>query len=171
MKRKTRVVSLTALFSALTVICLYFTSIWPTGVFGFVAFASLLVAAAVCDAGVFSGVYVYIVSSALGLLLVPNKAAPILYIAFFGYYPVVKSLIERINGTFVQWVLKLLVLNAALTVIWFLLRALIFDLQGTVPGILPVYAGSNAVFILFDVGFSKLIGFYISNISKYMRKN
>ena len=171
MKRKTRVVSLTALFSALTVIYLYFASVWPTGVFGFVAFASLLVAAAVCDAGVLPGVYVYFVSSALGLLLVPNKSAPLLYIAFFGYYPVVKSLIERINGTLIQWILKLLVLNAALTVIWFLLRALVFDFGGAAPGILPVYAGSNAVFVLFDIGFSKLIGFYISNISKYMRKN
>ena len=97
MSKKTRNLTLSALFAAFTVISLYFASIWPTGLFGLVAFSSLFATAAVIDAGLASGISVFLVSSILGMLIIPDKAAPLLYIFFFGYYPVVKSLIERIR--------------------------------------------------------------------------
>jgi len=116
------------------------------------------------------GLYIYVVCSALGMLLLPDKSAPLLYAMFFGYYPIVKSLIERIKPSVLQWVLKLFVLNAALTIIWFFLRALVFAFGGQAPGTLLIYAGCNIVFILFDYGLSKAIGYYITNVSGIGKK-
>ena len=168
MDRKTRVITLSALFSALSVIFLYIASVWPTGRFGLVALSSLFVAAAVCDAGILPSVYVFIVSSALGMLLLPDKSAPLLYILFFGYYPVLKSLIERLEKVVIQWVLKLIVFNIALIIILFFLRTLILGNSLNYPT--PVlYAGGNIIFIVFDYGFSKVMRFYNERVSKRMK--
>ena len=168
MNKKTRTLTLGALFSALTVIILYVASIWPTGQLGLVAVASLFTAAAVIETGLISGVYVYIVCSVLGLLIIPDRVAVFLYILFLGYYPVVKSIIERNKRTVVQWVLKLLVFNSALFVIWFfVMRAALGFAGGLSPGYVTLlFLGGNVAFVVFDFGFTKLIWFYITRISR-----
>jgi len=168
MSKKTRVITLSALFSALSFISLYIASVWPTGRYGLVAFSSIFVAGAVCEAGIASGVYVFIICSALGMLLLPDKSAPVLYILFFGYYPVLKSLIERVRRAYLQWILKLLVFNAAFIALWLIAGTLVFGSGDYPPWIFPILAtGLNLVFVLFDYGFSKVIRFYIDTVSKY----
>ena len=165
MNRKTRGITLGALFSALSAACLYIASVWPTGQLGFAAFSSLFVAAAIIEIGLVSGIYVFAVSSAIGMLLAPDKAAPLLFVLFFGYYPVVKSLIERIKPPVVMWFLKLLVFNVSLTVIWLFMKVLFFGFLENTPGALLIFLFGNAVFVLFDYGYSKVIQFYLSRIS------
>lgn len=162
--------TLGALFSALSVTILYFASIWPTGRFGLVAVASLFTVAAVIETGILSGVYVYIVCSALGMLLIPNRTAVFLYILFFGYYPVVKSLAEQIRATGLQFLLKLVVFNASFSVIWLFVIGLITGYAGGAPNILLVFICVNIAFAIFDFGLSKLIWFYINRISIHIRK-
>ena len=169
MGRKTRVITLSALFSAFTVIMLYIAAIWPTGQAGIVAAASLFTVAAVIETGLLSGIYVYIVSSGLGLLLFPGRASVLLYVLFFGFYPIVKSLIERHGGRVLHWVFKLLVFNAALSVIWIFLRELVFNF-GDIPGAPLVFIGGSIVFLLFDYGLTKLIWLYIYRISIVIKK-
>ena len=166
MSKKTRALTLCALFSALAFIVLYITSILPTGQLGFIAAASLFVAAAVIEVGHAAGVYVFAVSSALALLLIPGRAIPLLYISFFGYYPILKSLTERIKSLALQWALKLLVFNASLTLLWFVIKELVFDYSGANIHIALIYLGGSVVFTLFDYGFSKAIWFYTKRISK-----
>jgi len=149
---------------------LYIASIWPTGQTGVVAAASLFTAAAVIESGLLSGLYVYTISSLLGMLLIPNRASALLYVLFFGFYPIVKSLIERLDGRVLRWVLKLFVFNAALTVIWLFLKELIFDLGSSAPGALIVFVGGSIVFSLFDYGLTKLIWLYINRVSRFTGK-
>jgi len=170
MRKKTRAFTLAALISAFTIIILYFASVWPTGRIGLVALASIFAAATIVESGIIPGIYVYVISSVLGILLLPEKSAPLLYILFFGYYPVVKCLAERIKRKPLQLIVKLLIFNAALSVIWVFLRELAFGFLSSVPGPVMLYLACNAAFIAFDYGFSKLIWFYIERISKYMKK-
>ena len=196
-RKKTRRLTLSAMLSAFCVVTLYIASVWPTGLYGLVAFASLFVAAAVIEAGPVSGIYVFIISSALGLLLLPNKSAPLLFLLFFGYYPVLKNLIERIGGTgqgrpgnedsvkwgqermgprgagnqllAVQWFLKLLLFNVALTVIWVFLKESLMGFSERFSGVWIIYVLGNVVFILFDYGYSNLLLLYLSLVSRRIR--
>jgi len=170
MGNKTRKITLSALFSSLTVIMLYIASIWPTGQVGLVAVASLFTAAAVIEAGLVYGISVYILSSILGMLLIPNRVAAIIYVLFFGYYPVVKRLIERTRWRVLQWALKLLVFNAAAALVWFILKELIIGYISDTMSLVIFILGGNIVFVLFDYGFTKVIRFYISRISGLTRK-
>ena len=170
MGNKTRTLTLSGVFSAFAFVSLYIASIFPMGQVGLVAFASLFVAAAVIDIGRTPGVCVFVVSSALGMLLIPNRAALILYVAFFGYYPVLKSIIEQINKAVLEWALKLLAFNVALSVIWILFRGFIFDIELNWFGIVILFISGSAAFVVFDYGFSKVASLYIYRVSKFTRK-
>jgi len=170
MRKKTRMISLSALFTALTVTTIYFASIWPTGQIGLAAVASLFTAAAVIETGLFSGISVYTASSVLCLTLIPNRTVAIIYICFFGYYPVVKSLVERLKGTVLQWVIKLFVFNSALAAVWFFLRGLIFEFEGTQHSALYIFVGGSIVFLVFDYGFTKVIMLYINRVAKHTKR-
>ncbi len=90
---------------------------------------------------------------------------------FFGYYPIIKSLAERVRPVILNWVIKLAVFEAAFSVIWFLFKSLIFDSRYLETHIIVIYLAGTAAFIVFDIGLTRLIGFYIHRISKNIRKN
>ena len=174
--------TLAALFAALCVVLLYIASIWPTGQLGLVAVASLFVAAGVIEggkSGIKVGLAVFVVSSFIGMLILPNRVAPLLFIIFFGYYPVLKSLLERISKNMLQWVLKLLVFNAALAIIWFALNDLFLGFMDSLPIVSEIdpqimsfaalVIAANIVFVIYDYGFTKLIWFYIQRVSSKIK--
>jgi len=170
MNSRTRKLTLSALFVAMTLVMLYFASIWPTGQLGLAAVASLFVAAAVIELGIGSAVSVFIVSSLLGMLILPNRTAPLLFILFFGFYPIVKSLIERIRGNALKWLFKLVVFNASLLVMWFFMREMLLGFAGDVQGAFFIFLVGSVIFIIFDFGYTKLIWFYIDRVSKFIRR-
>jgi hypothetical protein len=166
MDKKTRNLTLSALFSALAVVSLYVASIWPTGQLGLTAIAALFVAAAVIESGLSFGIYVYIASSLISLLIVPNRISPFLFILLFGHYPIIKSLIEKQGHLVVQILLKLFVFNASITLIWFLFNELFLAFVGIELHPALIYVAGSVVFLLYDYGFTKLIWLYINRVSK-----
>jgi len=170
MNKKTRNLSLAALFTALAVISLYIAGTWPTGQLGLTAVASLFVTAAIIESGIIYGVYVYIVSSAMSMLIVPNRLAPVLFILFFGFYPVIKSLIEQLGQKVLQILLKLLVFNISFFIIYYIFSELVNALVSFDLNIIIIFLIGNIVFLLFDYGYTKLIWFYINRISNLIKK-
>lgn len=49
----------------------------------------------------------------------PDKANALLYLLFFGLWPMLKSLLERIPAGLLEWLCKLAVFNAVLSLFWF----------------------------------------------------
>ncbi len=166
-----RLVALTAVLAALSLVFLYVSCMVPTGRMGVVAVAGLLPAAAVVSAGPAAGALCYAGTGLLALILLPDKGNALLYLLFFGVYPLVKYAVERLRRLPLELVLKLAFFNAAFSLFWFALRAVFL-------AALPVgdwatwllYLGGNAVFLVYDFGFTKLIGFYIARIDKPLRK-
>ena len=188
MNKTTRKISFAALLTALTIIFLYASALFPSGQLGFIAAASLFTAAAIIETGISGGLIVFLGSSILAELLLPNKGLLLLYILFFGYYPIVKSLVEKLGSMLLEWVLKLVIFNIALSVVCFVLSNIIFGVS--IPDMKAVlvfldiifnvsapkwntiilYIAGNMVFQVFDFGLSKLIWFYIERVSKKVRK-
>ncbi|MDR0491680.1 MAG: hypothetical protein LBH28_10605 [Oscillospiraceae bacterium] len=166
MNKKTRTLALSAILSAFAFISLFIASVWPAAQMSLAAFSSIFVAAAVIESSLSAGVYVFVCSSLLSIILLPDKTASLLFILFFGYYPVIKSLIERLGAIPLQWLLKLVVFNAALSVVYFFLKELIFDFGDDSPGLLIVYIAGSAIFALFDYGFTKAIRLYMYRVKR-----
>lgn len=170
MKRKSAAVNVAypAILGALSLLLVYIGSIAPTGSWGIVAAAGLLPAAAVISVGLKAGLLCWAGVSLLAFLLVPDKFCVLLFGALFGLYPIVKSLVERLRRKPVEYLLKLAFFNAAFTLIC-------LTMTGAVAASLPqalggsawvLYGAANVVFIVYDYGFSKLIGLYIARIQR-----
>ena len=164
--------ALVGLLTGLSLIFLYLAFLTPAGKMGVVALAGLFPAGAVVSAGLAAGFFCYAVPGILGLLLVPSKSVTLLYLLFFGLWPMLKSLLERIPSRALEWVGKLAVCNGVLAILWFGLKALFLPfLPAALSQSWMVFAAGNVGFVIYDIGFSKLIGFYAARVDRVLRKN
>ena len=84
----------------------------------------------------------------------------------------VKSLLERLPSRVLEWVGKLVCCNIALAVLWFGLKALFLPfLPAALSQSWMVFAAGNIGFVIYDIGFSKLIAFYVARVDRGLRKN
>ena len=101
------------------------------------------------------------VTSAVSLLLLPAKSPAVLYLLLAGYYPMIKSLLEKCHIV-LSWVLKILIFNVAMT-LTILACMKLLGMSGDFEGIvLPLfYVIGNPAFVLFDVAATRLITAYL----------
>jgi len=172
MKRNSKAakVAYPAVLGAVSLLLVYAASIAPSGNWGIVAVAGLLPAAAVISVGMKAGFLCWAGVSVLAFLLLPGKFCALLYCALFGLYPMIKSLIESLRRKAAEYVLKLIYFNLVFTFIFVVMRAAVL---GSLPKFLSsvwvLYLVANVVFLLYDFGFSKLIGFYIARVRRAVR--
>ncbi|MGE4485061.1 MAG: hypothetical protein AB7C97_08130 [Oscillospiraceae bacterium] len=166
---KSKKLTMLAMSTALSILLMYLSSVLPTGQLGFIAAASLLGFFAVIETRVSGALMLYAASSILALLLVPRRTPVFLYIIFFGYYPIIKFFAERIRTRILSWCVKLFVFNAAFTVVFLLFKEVIFDISMLQNSTVIAFAAGNIVFVLFDIGVSKLIWLYKTRLNRYFR--
>ena len=114
-------------------------------------------------------------ASAVIVFVSGETESKILYILFLGYYPILKSLIERINRQAVEWALKLVCFNAAAIAFYFVsskLFAISFDDFGEWGkyGALLFLALCNVVFVLYDIGISRVAAYYMFSLHEKLKK-
>ena len=157
--------------AALSLLLLYGSTLLPSGRIGMVAVAGLVPAAGVISGGLATGFLCYGATALLGLILLPDKGCALLYVLFFGLYPMVKYVVERMRKLPVELVLKLAFFNLILVIFLFGFSALLFPLlPERMHTPLPLFGIGNVVFLIYDYGFSKLITYYASRIRKAKRK-
>lgn len=172
MRRKSAAkVAYPAVLGALSLVLLYISSVVPTGNWGIVAAAGLLPAAAVVSVGLKAGFLCWAGVSILAFFLIPDKFCVLLFAALFGLYPMIKSLVELLQRKPMQYLLKLVFFNAAFTLIYLAMGSAV---TGSLPPMLGssiwiLYLAGNAVFLLYDFGFSRLIAVYIVYIQRAVR--
>lgn len=166
MKERTKMLSLSAMLTALSLVFLLLSAVVPSGRLALVALAGILPAAAVIRFGVSGGLLCYLATGILAVFLLPDKGNALLYLLFFGHYPVVKSLIERLGRLPLEWVLKLAVFNLLLSVLYFGFTALFAETAPAVADFAPTaFLVGNAAFVLYDIGFSRLISSFRGRFS------
>lgn len=164
-------VTLVGMLTALSLAFLYLSTLSPMARLGITAIAGVFPAGAVVSAGLGAGFFSYGATGILGLLLLPSKSCVILYLLFFGLWPMLKSLLERLPNRVLEWVCKLLVFNGILAVLLLGLRELLLPfLPAGLEGNWLIFAAGNVAFVIYDVGFSKLIGLYVARVDRVLRK-
>ena len=152
-------VALGGILSAGSLAVLWVACVVPSGRLGLTAAAGLFPVAGVLAAGRVAGYLCWAAGGLLGLLLLPDKGVALLYLVFLGLYPVVKSRIESLGRLGPEWALKLLFFNGALTLFWFAMRALFLPNppQWLGENSLLLYGAGNVIFVIYDIGLSRLI--------------
>ncbi len=158
----TRAVSTVALGSAVSAALMYAMSSLPTMRIALFAVLSAAGAVTVIRCGIKSGAAQYAVSSALAFLLIPQKAVAVAYFVFVGHYPLCKSLIERLDRLWLEWILKIAVFNFCFGACC-ILASLLLDLTVSV-GIPILFIGADIVFVIYDMALTVLIDFLSKRI-------
>lgn len=164
MKRDSKQLTLGAMLSVLTIITLYSSAIFATIEFTILGLASLLMAIAVMETGRKTSLLVYISSSLVGLLFVPNKSIVFGYVLFMGYYPILKHIIEARKTLALEWFLKILTFNATLMLNYlFLIQFIPIDLDIPLP-LNGAFMLAQVVFVIYDITLTAIIGYYIAKV-------
>lgn len=173
--KNTSKIALSAVFAALSVALMALISVIPSLELALPAIAGLFVAVIVIEIDKKWALGVWLAVSVLSLIIVPNKETAIVYTVFFGYYPVLKSVLESKTPRVVEYIIKIAVFTAVMTVSYYLM-AKFMNVDLDMPLFLgkwglPVLAALGIVtFLLYDYALSKLITFYRLRLSRKLRK-
>ncbi len=154
-----------AVMTALGAIFLLLTGVVPAGRLGLMVIASFPVCVSLMLYGPAWATGVFACTAGIGFLLISGPVA-IGYAAFFGYYPIVKSLCERCRSVWLAWGLKYAVYFLGFAICWFLANALFAGAVSILPWWAVLLIGA-AVFAVYDFCYSLAIRFYIDRLARY----
>ncbi len=172
--KKSYRVALCAVICALSVAFMFLTGLIPIGTYALPCVAGMLLAVIVIEWGYGASVSVYVCVSVLSFLLAADKEAALYYCAFFGIYPILKGLIEKIKIPMLRLVLKLICFNLCIISAFFVSIHVLsvpkesFELFGVYIPWLFLLLG-NFIFIVYDYAFSRLIVSYVSKWRKLLK--
>ena len=159
-------VALGGVVAALSLVLMFLCSVIPFGTFAFPTFAGMLLILIVINLGYGYAVAVYFVTAVLSFLIVTDKEAVLYYAAFLGFYPIVKSLIERIPSKVVQYIIKFALFNVCMIAAFYIGISVLsvpkesFMLFGVYLPWLFLIIG-NGFFILYDLCVTRLVTIYL----------
>lgn len=169
--KKTKCIALCALLAALGVAVLWIGSVIDVLDLSAAMFASILTVIPVIEYKKYWPWLTYGVTAAAALLLLPNKLPAVMYL-LAGYYPIVKSKLEKLRRPLSQ-TLKFLLFNLSLAVTVIFCRLFLPSVDlSLIPGVSGVwnymilFAVGNGMFFLYDLMLSKMILLYIIKLRK-----
>ena len=168
-------IALCGVLTALSVVLMLLTGLIPVGTYALPAAAGLLSVIVVIESGPSWAWPMYTASAILSVFLAADKEAAMLYIVFFGYYPILKSFLERFPRKAVSWILKFLVFNAAM-VVGFVVSIKILGVPQESFTVFGIYlpwvflVAGNLVFPIYDYAISGLIVIYYRRFHRIMAK-
>lgn len=147
------------------------------------AFAGIIIMLCVVELGRAWAAGIYVSSSLISLLVVPNKEAVVIYIAFFGYYAIVKSILESKRlPRVVEYIIKFAIFNVAVILASiFLMKVLgmpyeqVMGIEGK-SGFIVKYAipitlvAGNISFFALDIFMTSAVTLYLRVWQKKFRK-
>lgn len=162
-----RYLAVSAVLCALGVILLALGSLLEVLDLSMAVLASLLVVFAVIEMGGKYPWLIYAVTALLAMLLVPTKTAPLCYLCFAGYYPIIKARLESRLPRVWCVVCKVLLFLAGLSLSAFLLLRFFMPLMQ--PSVLLLWLVPLGVlfFLLYDLALTRLIGAYLNKWYRY----
>lgn len=165
-KQKSRALALCGMLGALTVALMLLGAAIPLLLFIAPACGGILVMLAAEECGGRLAATLYAAASLLGVLFVPDKEVPLVYVFLLGYYPLVKPRLDAIRRRGLRVLAKSLLYYAAIGLMYGLLYLLFpVPAAGTADLAAALLAGSSLLmghgaFLLFDRALTNLLRAY-----------
>ncbi len=176
--KKSGILALCGVTTALSVVLMLFEGLVSIASIAIPALAGCLLIPIVAEAGIGYALGAYGATGLLSLLLVPDREAALIYLLFFGYYPVLFAVLSKIRQPALRWITKLALFNGAAV----LEAVLAISLLGVSPqeftqlpfvgayGPAVLLGLANVVFILYDFALAGLITQYYQRFRRIVKK-
>ena len=163
------------MIAGLSVVCMFLTRVIPTMTYALPAIAGALLILLTIEAGTKWALGAFAVTAVLSFVLAVDPQASILYVAFLGYYPILKSWLERIPKRWIEWVVKFALFNVAAVAsywvtIWITGVPDDFLTSFGAWGPVILLALGNVTFLIYDYALTKVITLYMYRFHKRVRK-
>lgn len=169
--KKSKTVALSAIFAALGTVLLFFGSASGVLDISCAAIASLLIVLAIIEIGGIYPFLIYAVTSLLSALILPDKFGAVVYILIIGWYPIAKRLIEKRLNKAIGWIIKLVLFNAALVLIFLAARFVLSENEFNTTWLMIGGAAiSNLAFVMFDIALTRLVTLYLFKYRQRFRR-
>ncbi|MEG0912740.1 MAG: hypothetical protein RSD35_09595 [Oscillospiraceae bacterium] len=167
MHRNTYKIALGGLVSAAAVAIMFFGSILPFATFISPAVASFSVLYFCIEYNRRTALLVYAVIGLLSMLLAPDKEQALLFVFLLGYYPIAKSLIEKLHSKVLAWVLKIVLCDTTMLALYYIITQ-VFVIEAvrdeladyTAVLLIVMIILGNFTFAIFDLAMTRLSVYY-----------
>ncbi len=175
--KRTAKIAVSGVLGALSLACLLLT-VFPFATYALPALASVFLIPVVIECGRRWAMGLYIAVALLALLTVPDIEARLLFVFFFGYYPIVKSWAEQ-RPRVVEWACKFALFNVSVVASYALLAGVGFSFEAfSIPGVsLPLSTvlaafllAGNVVFLLYDIALTRMLPLYFARFQSLFRR-
>ena len=168
-------VALGGVVAALSLLFMILAGVTSTLVYAIPMITGALLMMLVVEFGHGFATLIYIAVSVLSLLLLGNKEAAIMYVAFFGYYPIIKSILEKHIRNFVCWIVKYLIFNVAIVSSYFITTRIFMisfeDVEALGKFALPLLLlAGNVLFVIYDIMLTRLVSVYLYRWRKSIKR-
>ncbi len=145
------------------------------------AIASMLILMCIIELNKKWAFGIFVATSVISLLVVPNKEAVVMYVCFFGYYPILKAIFESKLPRVAEYILKFAVFNVSVIVAAFIVvKVLGVPLDEFLDvgnseflkkyAVVFMLAMGNVAFIMLDICMSRMVKVYLLVWQKKFRK-
>lgn len=171
--KNSKVIAYSGVATALSVVMLFLGSIfWVLG-YTMPLVASLVMIILLDSISQKSALLTFISTSIISFILLNDKECVLLYILFFGYYPLIRDKINDIKPKFLSYLLKFITFNAAMVltqVLCVYVFGIPFDDMLGKWGIVVFVLCLNLVFAVFDKLYTLLLRLYRIKLKKKVEK-
>lgn len=171
--KNSKVIAYSGVATALSVVMLFLGSIfWVLG-YTMPLVASLVMIILLDSISQKSALLTFISTSIISFILLNDKECVLLYILFFGYYPLIRDKINDIKPKFLSYLLKFITFNAAMVltqVLCVYIFGIPFDDMLGKWGIVLFVLCLNLVFVVFDKLYTLLLKLYRIKLKKKVEK-
>ena len=169
--KNTLKIAFCGVIAALSVVIMFLTGVVPIATIAIPALAGCLLIPVVAECGIKWGAGVFGVVSLLAFFLTTDREAFLIYLLFFGYYPVLYATLDKIKSKVLKYALKFIIFNLAavgetliVTFVFGIPFETISFLGAFTPVVLLILA--NITFILYDYALKGLIIMYFAKLHK-----
>ena len=171
--KNSKVIAYSGVATALSVVMLFLGSIfWVLG-YTMPLVASLVMIILLDSVSQKSALLTFISTSIISFILLNDKECVLLYILFFGYYPLIRDKINDIKPKFLSYLLKFITFNVAMVltqVLCVYVFGIPFDDMLGKWGIVLFVLCLNLVFVVFDKLYTLLLKLYRIKLKKKVEK-
>lgn len=171
-------VALGGVVSSLSIMCMFLTAVFPAMYLALPMVAGGLLMVVVAEVNLSWAFLTYAAISLLSVFVTPDKEAALIFIMFFGHYPILKQVIERSGKRACRILFKLaaynicIILNFRLTVYVMGYDQILEDIAAWGEYRLYILLGiSNIVFLLYDYTLTGYMRLYVRYFKpRFLRK-
>lgn len=159
MSTKTNYLAKGGIFTALSVLCIYLSTIIPTTKLYVLGISCCIIPIAILTTNIKNSLVVYGATSILAILLLGFRWNVFAYIIFFGSYSFIKYYIEKINNIIIEIPLKLAFFNICMAVLYFIFKLFLPNLLAIKIPLVFLIIAIEIMFLVCDYAITLFIAY------------